>query len=146
MSEAERLMRAYIDALSSGNTGAMVELFAPSGTVNSPLYGIRPAVDFFQELAQDTSRSTLELESLYTAPHDPDKGAVHFRYRWELKNGEIVTFSCVDLFECTGRPPKILRLSIVYDTHPLRAAFCRQRPSANVSSGRQEQDQRREPE
>ena len=127
MNDPERLMRAYVDALSRGDTGAILDLFAPSGTVESPLYGIRPALDFYRELAKDTQRSTLNLLAVYVDPHDPRKAAVHFRYRWDMKCGEIVTFSCVDLFEFTGPPLKVSKLTIVYDTHPVRAAFAGRR-------------------
>lgn len=125
MSDPVRLMRAYLNALSTGDTAAILELFAPSATVESPLYGIQPAVDFYRKLAQDTKGSTLDLQAVYVDPHDPRKAALHFRYRWEMKGGAIVTFSCVDLFEFTEAPLKISKLSIVYDTHPIRAAFAR---------------------
>jgi len=129
MSDPERLMRAYINALSRGDTAAILDLFAPSAKVESPLYGIKPAVDFYRELAQDTKGSTLDLQAVYVDPHDPRKAAIHIRYRWEMKGGEIVTFPCVDLFEFTGRPQKVSTLTIVYDTHPVRAAFTRQHAS-----------------
>lgn len=129
MNEPEHLVRAYIGALSRGDTDAILELFAPSGAVESPLYGIKRAVDFYRDLEKDTKRSTLQLQAVYVDPHDPRKAAIHFRYRWEMKNGEIVTFSCVDLFEFTGPPLKVSKLSIVYDTHPIRAAFTRQHSS-----------------
>ena len=129
MNDPERLMRAYIHALSTSDTDAILDLFAPSATVESPLYGTSPAVDFYRELAKDTEGSTLQLQAVYVDPLDPPKAAVHFRYRWEMKSGEIVRFSCVDLFEFSGAPLKVSKLTIVYDTHPIRAAFIRQHSS-----------------
>jgi hypothetical protein len=107
----------------------VLDLFAPSGTVESPLYGVTRAIDFYRELAKDTQGSSLDLQAMYVDPHDPLKAAIHLRYRWEMKSGETVTFSCVDLFEFTGRPLRVSKLTIVYDTHPVRAAFSRQHPS-----------------
>jgi hypothetical protein len=46
--------------------------------------------------------------------------AAYFRYDWTLKDGKVVTFTCVDVFEFQDGSERIASMSIVYDTHPLR--------------------------
>ncbi len=130
MTEQEKLMRAYLEALAAKNPASVIALFDAAGVVESPLYGRKSAVAFYRELASDTQGSELELQKLFLSPGDPGQGAIHFRYTWTMATGETVVFPCVDLFEFTETPVRIGKLSIVYDTHPIRKAFGRLRGGA----------------
>ena len=58
---ATELVSAYLSALERADVEAVLELFAPGATVHSPLYGPRPATEFYPELFADTSRAGLTL-------------------------------------------------------------------------------------
>ncbi|MCD4719973.1 MAG: hypothetical protein K8S13_08955 [Desulfobacula sp.] len=55
--------------------------------------------------------------------------ALHFHYIWTLKNGKIVEFECVDIFEITPDRKKFAKLKIIYDTAPVRADFSESKAS-----------------
>ena len=40
-----------------------------------------------------------------------------------MKNGSVVAFDCVDVFEFEEKTDKILALSIIYDSAQTRSAF-----------------------
>ena len=49
--------------------------------------------------------------------------ALHFRYRWTLAGGRNVSFNCVDVFELSADRQRFAKLTIIYDTAPLRSDF-----------------------
>jgi hypothetical protein len=135
VTEQEKLMRAYLKTLAAKDPATVIALFDAAGVVESPLYGRKSAVEFYRKLASDTQGTELELQKLFFSTGDPGQGAIHFRYTWTMATGETVVFPCVDLFEFTGTPVRIDKLTIVYDTYPIRKAFGRLRGgAANRSS------------
>jgi len=119
----ESIMLSYLDALHRGATEEIIALFAPDGIVESPLYGTVEASRFYREVDSDTSNSEPELKNLFLSHDDSASGAMQFLYRWTMKSRAIVAFNCIDVFEFEGEPPRIKKLTIVYDTYPVRESF-----------------------
>jgi len=119
---AEELCRAYLEALERGDAAALAALFAPDGVVVSPLYGSQPAREFYAALLADTARSRTRLKRILTSPPPDAAIALHFDYFWTLADGTDVTFEVVDVFELNEAGDRIARMTIIYDTAPLRAA------------------------
>ena len=46
--------------------------------------------------------------------------AAWFRYDWTLRDGQQLSFTCVDVFSFGPGSDRIAQMHIVYDTHPLR--------------------------
>lgn len=124
------LVDAYLAALSSADVNAVLDLFATDGVVSSPLYGERPAREFYPVLFADTAGSALTLRRtlVSTAEAEPTI-AFWFDFHWTLADGTPAPFSVVDLAELDvdGR---IQHLHIVYDTYPIRPAWERQQRAA----------------
>jgi ketosteroid isomerase-like protein len=120
MTPSERAV-AYLAALERADLDAILALFADEGVVHSPLYGTKPAADFFAGLFADTARSVLTHKATFIA-EDGTGLALHFDYQWTLANGEVVTFEVVDVFRLAG-DGRFASMTIIYDTAPLRAAF-----------------------
>lgn len=118
---AEDLCRAYLAALNAGNRDAVRRLFAPDATVASPLYGIWPAEAFFKNLFAATRQSQTTLTNVFASVRDNAAIALQFRYLWTLATGKTVEFECVDVFELTEDRQRFQKMTIVYDTAPLRA-------------------------
>lgn len=118
-----RLCERYLAALNEGDLEAVLALFAPEASVVSPLYGVKPATQFYRELFADTSRSQTRLLNVFLPQDDAASVALHFRYDWTLANGQPVSFECVDVFELDAARERFTRLTIIYDTAPLRAEF-----------------------
>lgn len=112
---------AYLSALARADLPAVLALFADDGVVHSPLYGTKPAREFFEGLFADTARSILTPKAVFL-DEDGTGLALHFDYEWTLGNGEIVRFEVVDVFRLAA-DDRFATMTIIYDTAPLRAAF-----------------------
>ena len=112
--ERKRIAYQYLNYLEEGNMSSIIALFDINGTVNSPIYGIKKASDFYTQLNEDTYSSKLELKGLFDEANT-SRLALYFCYTWILKNKERVTFDVVDIIEFT-KQGKIKTLNIIYDT------------------------------
>lgn len=124
------LCNRYLDALNVGDLEGVRALFTADAEIVSPLYGVRPAQDFYAELFADTSRSQTTLLNIFDRSTEGRSVALHFRYVWTLASGKIVEFECVDVFELTEDRHLFARMTIIYDTAPLRADFDASRKQA----------------
>jgi ketosteroid isomerase-like protein len=119
----EALCKAYLAALNEGDLGKVLSLFDPAAVIVSPLYGKVAVEPFYRELFADTKRSLTRLLHVFDAAGEVPSVALHFHYTWTLKSGKVVEFECVDVFELTPARDKFTKLTIIYDTAPLRPDF-----------------------
>lgn len=119
----EELCKRYLAALNEGKLENVLSLFAPKAIVVSPLYGAIEAENFYRELFADTNRSVTKFLNIFLPASDTPSVALHFHYTWTLKSGKIVQFECVDVFELTSDRQQFSKLTIIYDTAPIRADF-----------------------
>jgi len=117
MSARTETVRRYLERLHASDTEGLVALFAPGGTVVSPFLGTMAARPFFDKLAQSSQRSVITPLDLFESEA---RVAAWFHYDWTLNDGRVVSFSCVDVFDFDAEA-RIARMTIVYDTHPIRA-------------------------
>lgn len=121
----EEKIKAYLSGLENGDYQQLASLFAPGAVVHSPLYGQRPALEFYRELLADSANSRIQLLHIYHQAGGR-RSAAHFIYEWTLADGSLVSFDCVDLFEWDAGQ-KIAELRIIYDASQARPALERQR-------------------
>ncbi|MCB1356866.1 MAG: nuclear transport factor 2 family protein [Maritimibacter sp.] len=114
------LCNAYLAGLDAGDLDAVLALFAPGAEVVSPLYGTQPARDFYAALFADTEASNTELLNIFDSSDTGGAVALHFRYGWTLADGKVVNFEVVDVIELTPARDAFAKLTIIYDTAPLR--------------------------
>ncbi|BAO77028.1 hypothetical protein [Winogradskyella sp. PG-2] len=81
----KKIAKQYITYLENENIGQVVTLFNHNGMVDSPLYGIKKADEFYHELNRDTSNSELNLKGIFEEK-DSCNLALYFTYKWTLKN------------------------------------------------------------
>jgi len=117
----QQVMNQYLNALGDGDYDALIKLFDPKAVVRSPLYGHRPALEFYRELLRDTRTSVLTPHSFF-AEAEKKSGALYFTYAWTMADGARVTFDCVDVFTF-DEAGKILTLHIIYDTQQTRSSW-----------------------
>ncbi|GGZ68389.1 nuclear transport factor 2 family protein [Algibacter mikhailovii] len=108
------IAKEYIKHLENGNIDQVIALFDLNGIVDSPLYGIKRADEFYPELNGDTANSELSLLGIFEE-NNSNKLALYFTYKWTLKNNQIVEFDVVDIIEFDNQN-KISKLKIIYDT------------------------------
>jgi steroid delta-isomerase len=124
----QQLADDYLGALGQADLGALLALFSPGAMVDSPLYGLMPATEFFPALFGATSESRLTQRGVLAGTGSDGTALVSiwFRYDWRLADGALVTFDVVDVLELAA-DGRIGALHIVYDTaQAARAAFERQ--------------------
>lgn len=125
--KTEQLCINYLEALNTGSLEGVLACFDSDATVVSPLYGERSAADFYTELFADTNRSETTLLNVFSKSNDSNAVALHFRYDWTLKDDNKVTFEVVDVFELNKARSKFKKITIIYNTAPLRPDFDRSR-------------------
>ena len=108
------IAKEYITHLEKGNIEQVIALFNANGLVDSPIYGIKKATEFYLELNNDTSNSELHLKGIFEE-NDSNSLALYFTYIWTLKNTQKVVFDVVDIVEFDNQN-KISKLKIIYDT------------------------------
>ena len=113
MSKKE-IAKKYLKHLENGEIEEVINLFDSNGIVESPIYGIKKAEDFYRELASDTSNSELLLKGIFEQS-DSNEIALYFTYKWTLISNEVVQFDVVDIIEFDSNN-KISKLIIIYDT------------------------------
>jgi len=104
----------YLDTLEKGNITELLKLFTENGIVDSPVYGVLNATEFYNELSNDTINSKLRLKGIFQE-NDSNKLALYFEYRWTMKNNKQVEFDVVDILEFDDFN-HITKLKIIYDT------------------------------
>ncbi|MEW7291896.1 nuclear transport factor 2 family protein [Aquimarina sp. 2304DJ70-9] len=115
----EEVARNYLLHLEKGKMNKVIDLFSKDGIVESPLYGVKPAKEFYTILAADTNNSILKFDGLFFEK-DTNRISLLFDYHWILKSGEEVAFKVVDIIELNSEN-KINKLTILYDTVKSRA-------------------------
>ena len=110
----KEIAKQYISYLENAEVTKVIGLFSDTGMVDSPLYGIKKAHDFYSELNDDTSNSELFIKGIFEE-EGSDKIALYFTYKWTLKDNEKVEFDVVDIIEFDTQN-KITKLKIIYDT------------------------------
>jgi len=108
------IAKKYLKYLEKGNIEKVINLFSSNGIVESPIYGIKKADEFYRELNNDTSNSELILKGIFEQ-NESNNLALYFTYKWTLKNNEKVEFDVVDIIELDSEN-KITKLKIIYDT------------------------------
>jgi hypothetical protein len=121
--DAEALCKSYLNALERSDLSAVSRLFTADAVAHSPLYGVRPAREFYAELFADTNRSETTLLNVFDSSANGSAVALHFRYVWTLKSGKAVAFECVDVFELSEDRNQFTKIAIIYDTAHLREDF-----------------------
>ena len=119
-----RLVDEYLAALETTDAVRILALFTDDATVDSPLYGIVPARDFYPRLFRDTAQSRLTLRSVMLGQTTDGRPTVAFwfDFDWTLSDGTRARFTVVDVAEL-DEEERIETLHILYDTAPLRAGF-----------------------
>ncbi len=110
----EEVARKYLFFLEKGEMDKVVDLFTRDGVVESPLYGVLSAKEFYKTLAADTNSSKLSFDGLFFEKNT-NRVSLLFDYVWVLKNNKTVEFKVVDVLELTSEN-KIKKLIIIYDT------------------------------
>lgn len=110
----EKVAKKYLECLEKNEIDKVIDLFTHDGIVDSPIYGVKSAQEFYYKLKDDTKASILVLKGIFNDEKNQNI-ALYFSYNWTLKSNEIVNFDVVDIIEFDVQN-KIKTLKIIYDT------------------------------
>jgi len=114
------VVKRYLEALNRDDRETLVSLFAPTGRVYSPFLGEMPVREFFDRLGQATRRSVITPLDIMPSCAGNRRVAAFFRYDWTVSDGTLISLELVDLFDFEPDRALIRKLTIVYDTYPVR--------------------------
>jgi len=115
------VMRRYMKALHAADYPQIVALFAPGGRVVSPFLGEMEAAPFFARLGGASTQNVITPIDVFVSADDSRRATAFFRYDWTVTDGTLISFEVMDLFEFAPGTDLVRRLSLIYDTHPIRA-------------------------
>jgi hypothetical protein len=110
----------YLALLEAGDVAGMAALFSDRGQVFSPFLGWMSPRPFFTEVVGASGQSRIETLDILVSAQGAPRAIGYFVYHWQLKDGSLVDFNCADVFDFDAEG-RIERMTIVYDTHPVRA-------------------------
>lgn len=113
-------VRAYLRELERGDVDAICALFTPGAQIFSPFLGWMHPERFFSKVAAASGESKITPIDICVSTSGARRATGYFIYDWALKDGSVVSFECVDVFEFDVAG-LIERMIIVYDTHPIRS-------------------------
>ena len=114
------IVTRYLALLEAGDVAGMAALFSDAGQVFSPFLGWMQPQPFFSEVVGASGQSRIETLDILVSARGARRAIGYFIYHWQLKDGTFVHFNCADVFDFDAQG-RIERMTIVYDTHPVRA-------------------------
>ena len=120
---AVELLGCYLAALDRGDAGAIDALFTDDAQVISPLYGAMNAADYHRILLADTDRTRPRLRNIFDHANNGRGAAAHLQIAWTLADHETVEFEAVDLVELAEDGRRFRKLTVLYDSTPVREAW-----------------------
>lgn len=114
------LLRRYMSALGDSDYATIKRLFAPQGRVVSPFLGDMPAGPFFDRLAQASAQNLITPIDIFLSATGMPNATAYFRYDWTVRDGTLISFKVMDLFTFEPDSDRVVRLDLIYDTHPIR--------------------------
>jgi hypothetical protein len=120
---AAELFTRYVTALQRLDLDAIAGLFTPEAQVVSPLYGVMKAGDYHRLLLGDTDRTRPQLCAVFDHANNGTGAAAHLRFAWTLADRETVEFEAVDVVELSPERDRFARLTMIYDSQPVRDAW-----------------------
>ncbi|MBC8057263.1 MAG: nuclear transport factor 2 family protein [Rhizobiales bacterium] len=115
------VMRRYMQALHGADYPAIVAMFAPGGSVVSPFLGEMLAEPFFDRLGNASTKNVITPIDIFVSADETPRATAYFRYDWTVTDGTLISFEVMDLFEFAPGTDRVQRLSLIYDTHPIRS-------------------------
>lgn len=116
------ILQTYMAALGRSDYETVKGLFAGDGKVLSPFLGEMLAGPFFERLAGASSRNVITPIDIFLSAADKHHATAYFQYDWTVRDGTLITFKVMDLFTFEPGSHKVIRLDLIYDTHPIRVS------------------------
>lgn len=114
------ILRTYMDALGRSDYATIKAQFSPGGKVRSPFLGQMDAGEFFDRLADASTKNVITPIDIFISASDSRHATAYFQYDWTVKDGTLISFKVMDLFTFARGSSRFEHLDLIYDTHPIR--------------------------
>lgn len=114
------LCRKYQEAINRGDLEQTMALFTEEAIVNAPLTGQSTALKFHEWLLGTTRETITRLRRVFQSLDNSGALAMQLHYTWVLSNGKTLEFDGMMIFEFSEDQMSICKLTIIYDTAPIR--------------------------
>jgi len=117
-------IKSYLKALEQGDLDGVLALFSDDSCIYSPLQGKKlPPAEFFPQVFKASAAASITLIDIFLNSSSGNRTAAYFQYDWTLPDGAKTCFEAVDIFEFSELDDKIISMTALFDTHPLRGAI-----------------------
>lgn len=120
----ESVIRQYFQDVENANFEAIMSHFEKNSVVVSPIYGERPAIEYFTAIFSDTKTVKVVIQNIFFGQDQQNTVMAQFRFDWIMKDNQSTSFDCIDVFEFVSpESDKIKKLTIIYDSYLSRTKF-----------------------
>ena len=120
----ESVIKQYFQDVENANFEAVMSHFEKNAVVVSPIYGEKPAIQFFTDIFEDSSTVKVVIKNIFLGKDNQNTAMAQFRFDWTMKDNQSTSFDCVDIFEfVSADSDKIKKLTIIYDSYLSRTKF-----------------------
>ena len=129
------LCSQYQQAINSGDLERVLALFEPDATVTTPVAGTMHVADYHRQLFSYARKATVRVRNLLEGLSGAPSVGLYLDHVLELHDGGSIAFTGINLYELTPDRLRIARLTIIYDSAPIRARLERlMRPHSALAS------------
>ena len=115
------IIKNYLRALEKGELNTVLALFSDNSWVYSPLQGKKlPPTEFFPQVFKVSAAAKITLIDIFLNSVHGNRAAAYFQFDWTLPDGTQTSFEAVDIFDFLPTDDKIVSMTALYDTYPLR--------------------------
>ena len=112
-------IQRYIEAIQQHDFDKVVACFAVNAIVVHPIFGTKPATEFFRELLSKTTADKIAVKTIFYSADDPQSAAVLFSDEWKTADGTEFRNDMVLIFTFDDAA-LIEKLAVIFDTFPMR--------------------------
>ena len=109
----------YIRAIRQHDYDNVIACFVPDAVVVHPIFGTKPALEFFKSLLTKTTCDDITVKTIFKSADAPRTTAVLFSDEWKTADGTEFKNDIVLIFDFDDAA-LIHKLVVIFDTFPMR--------------------------
>lgn len=117
---AYELCRRYQGAINRKDLPAVLDLFVPGAIAKAPISGMLQVGEFFPRLFRHDKICIARLSNIFESMGAAKATALRYDCTCVLKNGKLINFDCLTIFEIDEDRKRFSSVSIYYDASDLR--------------------------
>jgi SnoaL-like domain len=121
-----KLCKQYLSCATNGDLSGVLTLFTPKAQVVAPIDGTMGVEAFHRKFFAEVRQSRSRVLNIFSTVDDLSAVALQFSHSWLLADGGSFDFEGINIFELDEAGRRFSKLTIVYDSAPLRQRLAKQ--------------------